>query len=99
VSSGNTDFNYDYRVSFEPGRGEAVYNYAPKTGSNTDLPGFSVFARAGGSVFHTYSVYSRGLDPMNATYQLLDLVPKGRDEDGFKFGMEWLRRHDEYDVA
>ena len=26
----------------------------------------------------------------------LDLVPKGRDEDGFKFSMEWLRRHDQY---
>ena len=26
--------------------------------------------------------YSRGLDPMNGAYQLLDLAPKGRDEGG-----------------
>jgi predicted dithiol-disulfide oxidoreductase (DUF899 family) len=26
----------------------------------------------------------------------LDLVPKGRDEDGFSFSMQWLRRHDQY---
>ena len=99
VSSGGNDFNYDYHVSFAPGRGDGTYNYAPNTIRNTDLPGFSVFARAGGGVFRTYSTYSRGIDPMNATYQLLDLVPKGRDEDGFKFPMEWLRRNDEYDAA
>ena len=99
VSSGNGDFNYDYHVSFAPDRGEATYNYGPKTFGGSDLPGFSVFARAGESTFHTYSVYSRGIDPMNATYQLLDLVPKGRDEDGFKFPMEWLRRNNEYDAA
>jgi hypothetical protein len=31
-------------------------------------------------VFHTYSTYARGIDAMNAAYQFLDLVPKGRDE-------------------
>ena len=33
---------------------------------------------------------------LNRAYQFLDLVPKGRDEDGLKFSMEWLRRHDQY---
>ena len=33
---------------------------------------------------------------LNGAYQLLDLVPKGRDEDGLEFPMEWLRRRDEY---
>jgi predicted dithiol-disulfide oxidoreductase (DUF899 family) len=33
---------------------------------------------------------------VNGTYQLLDLVPKGRDEDGLDFTMEWVRRRDEY---
>jgi predicted dithiol-disulfide oxidoreductase (DUF899 family) len=98
VSGGNGDFNYDYGVSFEPGRGDA-YNYAPKTLQATDLPGFSVFARAAGGTFHTYSTYGRGIELTNATYQLLDLVPKGRDEDSLKFSMEWLRRNDEYDAA
>jgi predicted dithiol-disulfide oxidoreductase (DUF899 family) len=65
-------------------------------GRPEELPGISVFARDGDDVFHTYSTYSRGLDPYNATYQLLDIVPKGRDEDGLQFTMEWLRRRDEY---
>jgi len=49
-----------------------------------------------GAVFHTYSTYSRGLDPFNAAYQLLDLTPKGRDEHDLPWTMAWLRRHDEY---
>jgi predicted dithiol-disulfide oxidoreductase (DUF899 family) len=32
---------------------------------------------------------------VNAAYQYLDLVPKGRDEGGL--GLDWVRRHDEYD--
>jgi predicted dithiol-disulfide oxidoreductase (DUF899 family) len=47
-------------------------------------------------VFHTYSCHGRGIDVVNGAYQFLDLVPKGRDEDGFKFSMEWVRRHDQY---
>ena len=30
------------------------------------------------------------------TYNLLDLVPKGRDEDRDENGMQWLRYHDRY---
>jgi predicted dithiol-disulfide oxidoreductase (DUF899 family) len=33
---------------------------------------------------------------LNAAYQLLDLVPKGRDENELEFSMAWLRRRDEY---
>jgi predicted dithiol-disulfide oxidoreductase (DUF899 family) len=29
-------------------------------------------------------------------YNYLDLVPKGRDEDGLAFTMAWLRHHDRY---
>jgi predicted dithiol-disulfide oxidoreductase (DUF899 family) len=35
-------------------------------------------------------------DMMNAAYQYLDLVPKGRDEQGLDFSMTWLKRRDEY---
>ena len=50
-----------------------------------------------GEIFHTYSSYARGLDPMVATYQWLDLTPKGRDErDG---PMAWVRHHDRYAPA
>jgi predicted dithiol-disulfide oxidoreductase (DUF899 family) len=47
-------------------------------------------------VFQTYSTYSRGLDPINSGYQLLDLTPKGRDEQDLPWTMAWLRRHDAY---
>jgi predicted dithiol-disulfide oxidoreductase (DUF899 family) len=50
-----------------------------------------------GAIYHTYSCYSRGLDMLNGAYHLLDLVPKGRDEAGLSYSMEWLRRHDEYE--
>lgn len=48
----------------------------------------------GGAVFHTYSTFGRGIEIANPTYQLLDLLPKGRDEGGRK--MAWVRYHDEY---
>jgi len=32
---------------------------------------------------------------LNRSYQYLDLVPKGRDEEGFKSPMEWVRRQDQ----
>jgi len=51
-----------------------------------------------GAVYHTYSTYSRGLDAFNGTYQMLDLVPKGRDEDGLDYSMAWLRLHDRYEA-
>jgi len=99
ASSAANSFNYDFGVSFTPEQldsGEVEYNYRMAAGRPEDLPGISVFARDGNDVFHTYSTYSRGLDPYNTTYQLLDIVPKGRDEDSLKFTMEWLRRRDEY---
>jgi predicted dithiol-disulfide oxidoreductase (DUF899 family) len=99
VSSGRTDFNQDYHVSFDVGAGPSTYNYAPKTGSMAELPGLSVFYRDDdGTVFHTYSTYARGLDGMNATYQILDLVPKGRDEAGLQHAMSWVRYRDRYDA-
>ena len=36
---------------------------------------------------------------LNRAYPYLYLVRKGRDEEGFKSPMEWLRRHDEYAAA
>jgi predicted dithiol-disulfide oxidoreductase (DUF899 family) len=100
VSAANTDFNYDYQVSFRPedlAQGTAVYNYARYERSMTDLPGFSVFLKdAAGAIFHTYSTYARGLDPMNAAYQLLDLVPKGRDETDPSHPMSWVKLRDVY---
>jgi predicted dithiol-disulfide oxidoreductase (DUF899 family) len=36
---------------------------------------------------------------MMHTYNLLDLTPKGRDEDHLEFTMQWVRHHDRYDPA
>ena len=63
----------------------------------SDLPGISVFFKdADGQVFHTYSCYARGIDMLNTAYHYLDLVPKGRDEDGLPHTMAWVRYRDEY---
>lgn len=100
VSSGNTDFNYDFQASFKPEdlkQGTAIYNYGPLNLDMADREGISVFYRdESGQVFHTYSTYARGIDMVNATYQFLDLVPKGRDEQDFDFPQEWVRYHDRY---
>ncbi|MEI8256610.1 MAG: DUF899 domain-containing protein [Deltaproteobacteria bacterium] len=100
ASSGRNDFNHDYGVTITPeeiGRGEATYNYA-KAERAGEMHGISVFARDDdGSIYHTYSCYSRGLDNTNTAYQYLDLVPKGRDEAGLSFSMAWVRRRDDYD--
>lgn len=95
VSALETDFNFDLGVSFMPDQEGATYNYAPKTVPISELPGISIFARQGDTVFHTYSTYGRGLDMLNAGYHYLDLLPKGRNEaEGGN--MAWLRRRDEY---
>ncbi len=100
LSSAATDFNYDFSVSFrdeERASGTLSYNYGPLTGRSADLPGLSAFYRdPSGAIFHTYSTYGRGIELANATYQLLDLAPKGRDEDRLPQSMAWVRFHDEY---
>jgi predicted dithiol-disulfide oxidoreductase (DUF899 family) len=106
VSSHGNDFNFDYHVSFKPEQvaaGEASHNFEalprdfpPVT--SFELPGASVFYKEeNGSVYHTYSMYARALDAIVGTYQWLDLVPKGRDEDGLNFSMAWVRHHDQYE--
>jgi predicted dithiol-disulfide oxidoreductase (DUF899 family) len=100
VSSFRNDFNKDFGVSFtdEELRSEgAVYNFTGKPYPIRELPGMSVFIRdQSGTVFHTYSTYARGLDIFLNAYNLLDITPKGRDEEGMEI-MSWLRHHDRYD--
>ena len=99
VSAAPSDFNYDYNVSATPEQRDrgGEYNFRPVSEPMEESPGLSVFARDdSGQIFHTYSTYSRGLDPINSGYQLLDLTPKGRDEDELPWSMAWLRRHDSY---
>ncbi|MBP1874881.1 putative dithiol-disulfide oxidoreductase (DUF899 family) [Ensifer adhaerens] len=100
VSSFGSDFNFDYQVSRTPeqlAKGEAYYNYKLQPSTVPEQVGVSVFYRSDeDEVFHTYSCYSRGIEMLNAAYHFLDLVPKGRDEDGLNYPMEWVRRRDQY---
>jgi predicted dithiol-disulfide oxidoreductase (DUF899 family) len=101
VSSFANDFNRDYHVSFskdELEKKQAYYNYHLTSFPAEEAPGLSVFIKNdAGEVFHTYSTYGRGLDILVGTYNMLDLAPKGRDEDGLAFSMAWVRHHDRYD--
>ena len=100
VSSGGSDFNFDYQVSYTPDQlaGDGVYhNYKTQPMKVSEQVGISAFYRnARDEVFHTYSCYGRGVEAVNGTYHWLDLAPKGRDEDGLAYPMEWVRRHDQY---
>jgi predicted dithiol-disulfide oxidoreductase (DUF899 family) len=100
VSSYGNDFNRDYHVSFTPEEQKtADYNYKAAGFGSSEAPGVSVFIKGtDGQIFHTYSCYARGLDMLNGAYHLLDLVPKGRDEQGLSYPMAWVRRHDEYEA-
>lgn len=102
VSSGRTDFNFDYSASFtaESVAQGQTYNFRDLEGWQLDPgnlpfegPGMSAFARDGDEIFHTYSAYARGLDAMWTMWQWLDRAPHGRDEGD----LSWFARHDTYD--
>jgi predicted dithiol-disulfide oxidoreductase (DUF899 family) len=101
VSSCDSDFNYDFHVSFakdEVAKGRIDYNFGTITVDaryhSEELPGVSVFYKdQDGQVFHTYSSYARGLDAILGGNHYLDLTPKGRSDQDYP---NWPRRHDEY---
>lgn len=100
VSSHGSDFNFDFRVSFtkeELAAGSVDYNYAPSQFPSEEAPGMSIFARGeDGAIYHSYSTYTRGLEPLLGVYYFLDLVPKGRGEEDPNNPMSWVRHHDRY---
>lgn len=101
VSSNGTRFNFDYDVGFGPERPKTMHN-SYNFGTMQDPPmdelhGTSVFAKGeDGTVYHTYSMYGRGLDATNAAYAYMDLTPKGRDEPSEGNPMNWLEYRDNY---
>ncbi|HVT36708.1 MAG TPA: DUF899 domain-containing protein [Nevskiaceae bacterium] len=98
LSSAGSDFNFDFGASFTPqqlAEKKKVYNFGTLAPGVSEREGVSVFCRdKRGRIFHTYSTFARGIDALSVDYQILDLTPKGRDEDGR--GPYWVRRHDEY---
>ncbi len=88
-SSFGSDFNYDFGVTLDPAIAPVVYNFRAAEeyvarGAEFELagefPGRSSFLYAGGQVFHTYSVYARGLETIGGSYYLLDETALGRQE-------------------
>jgi predicted dithiol-disulfide oxidoreductase (DUF899 family) len=76
---------------------EDSYSYTDRAWMS-EREGVSIFYKdTNGQVFHTYSAYARGIDMLNAAYNYIDLVPKGRDEVGHAFPQFWVHRHDEYE--
>lgn len=99
VSAANTDFSHDFGVSFTDEQladPASIYNYTGKPYPIREMPGLSVFKKQpDGSIYHTYSVYARGLEDFLTAYRYIDVTPKGRDE-AETGGMGWLRHHDRY---
>jgi len=104
VSSSESDFNYDFNVSFRPddvAAGRAQYNFgrAPEWAAAVqDLSGRSVFYKnEAGEIFHTYSAYGRGGEEVLGIYGILDVTPKGRNETGPYHSLgDWARPRNMY---
>jgi predicted dithiol-disulfide oxidoreductase (DUF899 family) len=103
-SSEGSDFNYDFHATLDPAVHPVEYNFADaaeleakglKWNLAGEQPGLSVFFRQDGAVYHTYSSYSRGLEHLLGTYQLLDMTPLGR-QDGPQGPAEFKLKY-EYD--
>jgi len=104
ASSGRSDFNFDFDVSFteESVAQGGSYNFRPLEAWMVDPanlpfegPGMSAFALEDGVVWHTYSAYSRGIDALWTMWQWLDRAPLGRNEGD----VSWFRRHDQYEAS
>ena len=93
-SSYGSDFNYDFHVTLDDSVVAAEYNYRNKAEherAGTSIyvegeqpiegPGRSCFLRDGDDVFHTYSVYARGLETIGGSYYVLDETALGRQEE------------------
>jgi predicted dithiol-disulfide oxidoreductase (DUF899 family) len=101
LSSCDTDFNYDYHVSFRQddiAKGKVYYNYETRDFLSEELSGNSFFYRnESGEIFHTFSSYGRGGEAGLVIYSYLDMAPKGRNETGPNHNMtDWVRHHDRY---
>jgi predicted dithiol-disulfide oxidoreductase (DUF899 family) len=98
VSSQESDFNFDFNVSFTPEQiadERAIYNYGTPITRSQDMFGASIFVKdEAGDIFHSYSTYHRGAELLVGAFNWLDLTPKGRNENSGT--MNWVRLHDEY---
>jgi predicted dithiol-disulfide oxidoreductase (DUF899 family) len=81
---GGIEYNYRRESHWrEPGSGSLVVQHAAAAGTDPatytrERPGVSAFVLEGGTIYHTYSAYARGVDGLWGMYQWLDRAPKGR---------------------
>jgi predicted dithiol-disulfide oxidoreductase (DUF899 family) len=82
-SSYGSDFNYDFHVTLDETVVPVEYNFRTDVEDEQpfEAPGRSCFLREGNSVFHTYSVYARGLETVGGSYYFLDETALGRQEE------------------
>jgi predicted dithiol-disulfide oxidoreductase (DUF899 family) len=74
-SSYGSDFNYDFHVTLDNSLTPIEYNFQTiedQYDASSEAPGRSCFLREGDDVFHTYSVYARGLETVGGSYYFLD---------------------------
>jgi predicted dithiol-disulfide oxidoreductase (DUF899 family) len=104
VSSYRSDFNYDFGVSFTREQltaGRGFYNFAPApdwAAGLEDLSGRSVFFKdENGELYLTYASFSRGGEDFLTAYRILDVMPKGREENGPYHSLaDWVWPRDRY---
>jgi predicted dithiol-disulfide oxidoreductase (DUF899 family) len=93
-SSFGSDFNYDFHVTLDASVAPVEYNYRTEAeyqalgstlytenGASVEDPGRSYFLRVDDRVFHTYSVFARGMESVGGSYYFLDETALGRQED------------------
>jgi predicted dithiol-disulfide oxidoreductase (DUF899 family) len=90
-------YNFKTKVELED-RGMAYF-------ARGEQPGHSIFVRGGGvgvgvgdpgKVYHSYSSYARGGEPIINTLTWLDMTPLGRQDGVSGVGGLGFKRHDEY---
>jgi len=95
-SSYESDFNYDYHVTFDASVAPTEHNFRSVDIPAEDQPGesqgLSVFFRLDDAIFHTYSAYARGVEGLTDDYSLLDVTPYGRQEDWENSPPGWPQR-------
>jgi predicted dithiol-disulfide oxidoreductase (DUF899 family) len=101
VSAYGSSFNYDFGVSFTPeelAAGRAFYNFRHSNPGLEDMSGNSVFFKDdAGRVYLTYSAFGRAGEDFLGIYRYLDVMPKGRNENGPHHSLtDWARPHDMY---
>lgn len=102
VSSSDSDFNFDFGVSYTKGdpKESKWYNFGTSSHPSDEGHGMSAFYRdEDGAIYHTYSAYGRGVEGVLGVYALLDMAPKGREEDALPWPMAWVKHHDRYEAA